>query len=188
MLLLTDSNLNSWLVILTGYSALLVYFYILIYAHFPLPKMRTCHDSHLSSNCQYPSKDANHPLGTHFLMPPMGGDHACFHQSWDSGACLRAHNFPTPGLSFSNVPRFHQFIPLNLIIPTSINMFSWFLPPAAEIFLSLPCGEEHFKVVTEVAVSISSPFVPQATPAGLYPLLLWNCAMLGQEQPTFCRT
>ena len=82
------------------------------------------------------------------------------------GHKLSSPCFATPGPSSRNTPAFHHFILLDLITPTSINMFSWFLPPAPAIFFSSFSEENFPEVLTEV---LSIPVFPQPTPVGLYP-------------------
>ena len=155
--LLTDSSLNSWSHICTRYSVLLGYFYPLMAAHFPLSKVRLCHNfptAHLYSEMQ-PTLCA--PI---FLMPAFVRDErAGFHQSQDLGTCSPACAFATPGLSSCSIPPFHQFILLNLIIPTSVNTFSWFLPLDPAIFLGSSLEKNIPEGLTEVVVSICSSFL-----------------------------
>lgn len=115
--------------------------------------------------------DAAHPLCTHFLMPAFVRDeHAGFHQSQDLGTCSPACAFATPGLSSCYIPSFHRFILLNLIIPTSVNTFSWFLPLDPAIFLSSPLEKKHSRRVDWSCCLhlLFIPLLPQPAPMGLY--------------------
>lgn len=142
-----------------------------------------CHPFHVSPNRQSPFQEAvrtrcplSHP--SHCEMSALASTRA------RTGAGSPARAFAAPGIPSWGTPSFHQFIPVNLIMPTSANTFSWFLPPAPAIFL-ISVLEKNFAKVLTVLISIYS-FVSFLSPLQwAFIPFLWNCATLGQHRPTF---
>lgn len=83
----------------------------------------------------------------------------CFCQSQHLVACSLAHALPTVELASWNASSFHQFIPLDLLIPTS--SLDFFL----QLLVYFLLVEKNFsKVLTKVAISVSSPFFSFLSP------------------------
>ena len=85
------------------------------------------------------------------------------------GHKLSSPCFAIPGPSSWNIPAFHRFILLDLITPTSINMFSIPSSSSCYIFQLLFRRKLSRRVDWSCLHFLSIPVFPQPTPTGLYP-------------------